>query len=88
MTRIEESRNSQLRENETREETEYVFEEPNATHIPRGVEERFNQQDMSLGWLRILLMVRTITKKLVRSNHKDGNLLLLMKYPKWEQLLS
>ncbi len=55
MTRIEESRNSQLRENETREETEYVFEEPNATYIPRGVEERFNQQDMSLGWLRILL---------------------------------
>ena len=55
MTRIEESRNSQLRETETREETEYVFEEPNATHIPRRVEERFNQQDMSLGWLRILL---------------------------------
>ena len=55
MARIEESRNSQLRETETREETEYVFEEPNAIHIPRGVEERFNQQDMSLGWLRILL---------------------------------
>ncbi len=55
MARIEESRNSQLRETETREETEYVFEEPNATHIPRRVEERFNQQDMSLGWLRILL---------------------------------
>ena len=55
MTRIEESRSSQSRENETREETEYVFEEPNATHIPREVEERYNQQDMSLGWLRILL---------------------------------
>ena len=55
MTRIEESRNSQLRETETREETEYVFEEPDATHIPRRVEERFNQQDISLGWLRILL---------------------------------
>jgi hypothetical protein len=54
MTRIE-SRNSQLRENETREETEYVFEEPNATFIPREVEERYRQQDMSLGWLRILL---------------------------------
>ena len=54
MTRIE-SRNSQLRENETREETEYVFEEPNATFIPREVEERYNQQEMSLGWLRILL---------------------------------
>ena len=38
MTRIEESRNSQLRENETREETEYVFEEPNATFIPHEVE--------------------------------------------------
>ena len=55
MTRIEESRNSQSREKETREETEYVFEEPDATQIPRGVEERFKQQDMSLGWLRILL---------------------------------
>ena len=39
MTRIE-SRNSQTRENETREETEYVFEEPNATYIPPAVEER------------------------------------------------
>ena len=55
MTRIEESRNSQLRENETREETEYVFEEPDPTYIPREVEERFKQQDISLGWLRILL---------------------------------
>ena len=55
MTRIEESRNSQLRENETREETEYVFEEPDATYIPSEVEKRFKQQDMSLGWLRILL---------------------------------
>ena len=54
MTRIE-SRNSQTRENETREETEYVFEEPTATYIPREVEERYRQQDMSLGWLRILL---------------------------------
>jgi hypothetical protein len=54
MTRIE-SRNSQMRENETREETEYVFEEPNATYIPPAVEERFQQQGLSLGWLRILL---------------------------------
>ena len=54
MTRIE-SRNSQARENETREETEYVFEEPDATYIPSEVEKRFKQQDMSLGWLRILL---------------------------------
>ena len=54
MTRIE-SRNSQTRENETREETEYVFEEPNATYIPPAVEERFRQQGLSLGWLRILL---------------------------------
>ena len=54
MTRIE-SRNSQMRENETREETEYVFEEPNATYIPPAVEERFRQQGLSLGWLRILL---------------------------------
>ena len=42
MTRIE-SRNSQARENETREETEYVFEEPNATFIPREVEERYKE---------------------------------------------
>ncbi len=47
MTRIE-SRSSQTRENETREETEYVFEEPNATYIPREVEERYRQQDQ--GW--------------------------------------
>ena len=33
MTRIE-SRNSQMRENETREETEYVFEEPTQLIYP------------------------------------------------------
>ena len=52
MTRTN-TRSSQIRENTTRKETTYVFEEPNATYIPEVVKERFNNAGMSLGWLRI-----------------------------------
>ena len=47
------SRTSKERELNTREETEYVFEEPNTTDIPKAVEERFANEGMSLRWLRI-----------------------------------
>ena len=52
MTRTN-TRSSQIRENTTREETTYVFEEPNATYIPEVVKERFSNAGMSFGWLRI-----------------------------------
>ena len=47
------SRTSQTRETNTREETEYVFEEPTATDIPKEVQERFASEGMSLKWIRI-----------------------------------
>lgn len=52
MTRTN-TRSAQIRETETREETDYTFEEPNATFIPDEVTNRFNMEQLSLGWLRI-----------------------------------
>ena len=48
---------NQLRSNETREtetrEEEWTFEEPDALEIPEEVEARFNNDGLSLRWLRI-----------------------------------
>jgi len=52
MTRIN-TRSSQIREANERAQTEYVFEEPNQTQIPKEVEEKFKNSGMTLGWLRI-----------------------------------
>jgi hypothetical protein len=49
------TRSSQLRENNIKQETEYTFEEPNALQIPKAVEERYASEGISLGWLRITL---------------------------------
>ena len=47
-----ELRSNQQRENETREE-EWTFEEPDALSIPDTIQARFNNEGMSLRWLRI-----------------------------------
>jgi len=47
-----ELRSNQQRENETREE-EWTFEEPDALSIPDTVKARFDNEGMSLRWLRI-----------------------------------
>jgi hypothetical protein len=53
MTRNE-TRSNTNRETQTREvEEEYVFEEPDALHIPDTVKARFNADNMSLRWIRI-----------------------------------
>ena len=53
MTRNE-TRSNEVREAHTREaKEEYVFEEPDALHIPDSVKARFNADDMSLRWIRI-----------------------------------
>ena len=52
MTRVN-TRSSQVREANERAQTEYVFEEPSQTQIPKGVEEKFKNSGMTLGWLRI-----------------------------------
>ena len=52
MTIRNESRSETLRENQQREE-EWTFEEPDALKIPDEVEARFDNDGMSLRWLRI-----------------------------------
>ena len=52
MTRNEKERSSATREATTREE-EYTFEEPDALTIPEMVQARFDNEEMSLRWVRI-----------------------------------
>ena len=52
MTRVN-TRSSQVREANERAQTEYVFEEPNQTQIPKEIEEKFKNSVRTLGWLRI-----------------------------------
>ena len=52
MTRNEKERSSATREATTREE-EYTFEEPDALTIPEMVQARFDNEEMSLRWIRI-----------------------------------
>jgi len=52
MTRNETERSSATREATTREE-EYTFEEPDALTIPDLVQARFDNEEMSLRWIRI-----------------------------------
>jgi hypothetical protein len=49
-----ESRSTEVREKNTREE-EWTFEEPDALDIPDPVKARFDSEGMSLRWLRIML---------------------------------
>ena len=52
MTRNEKERSSATREATTREE-EYIFEEPDALTIPEMIQARFDNEEMSLRWVRI-----------------------------------
>ena len=52
MTRTN-TRSSQLRENTTKEQTTNTFEEPRLLDIPEEVVNRFANEGMSLGWLRL-----------------------------------
>jgi hypothetical protein len=52
MTTRNEARSNTQREANTREE-EFIFEEPDALEIPPEVEARFNNDGLSLRWLRI-----------------------------------
>ena len=54
MTRVNSTRSSDLRENTTREE-EWTFEETSALHIPDAVTQRFTNEGMTLGWVRMTL---------------------------------
>jgi hypothetical protein len=68
MTRINNTRSTSNRESNAREEVEYTFEEQDALHIPDAVLQRFTNENMTLGWLRMTLKgkddVKHIGKKL------------------------
>ena len=68
MTRINNTRSTDQRENNAREEVEYTFEEQDALHIPNAVLNRFASERMTLGWLRMTLKgvddVKHLGKKL------------------------
>ena len=68
MTRINNTRSSDLRENNAREEVEYTFEEQDVLHIPEAVKKRFANENMTLGWVRMTLKgeddVKHLGKKL------------------------
>ena len=49
---LEKARNTDMRENNTRE-VEWTYEEPDALNVPNIVLERFDAQDMDLRWIRI-----------------------------------
>ena len=51
MTRINNTRSSDLRENNAREEVEYTFEEQDVLHIPEAVQKRFANEEMQEGWV-------------------------------------
>ena len=54
-TRKSEVRSASTREQKTREETEWTYEEPNALDIPDQVMNRMANEGMSLRWIRIHL---------------------------------
>tara|TARA_E500000318_G_scaffold41380_1_gene39490 strand:- start:1506 stop:1811 length:306 start_codon:yes stop_codon:yes gene_type:complete len=68
MTRINNTRSSDLRESKAREEVEYTFEEQDVLHIPEAVQKRFANEEMTLGWVRMTLKgeddVKHLGKKL------------------------
>jgi hypothetical protein len=67
MTTRNESRSNTLREENTRED-EWTFEEPNALTIPDTVQARFENDGMSLRWIRISIRgqedIQNVGKKL------------------------
>ena len=49
------ARSANTRDQKTREETEWTYEEPNALEIPISVQNRMESEGMSLRWIRINL---------------------------------
>ena len=69
MTRINNTRSSQLREKNTKEQTTYTFEEPNLLEIPKPIVDRFNDAGMSLGWIRLTLKGKDDVSHIGRKMH-------------------
>ena len=83
-TRIN-TRSSQLRENNTNEEINYQFEEQDSLHIPKAVENRFKDEGMTLGWLRITLKGQDDFKYIGKKMQEGWKFVDIKEVPEMEQ---
>ena len=86
MTRIN-TRSSQLRENNTNEEINYQFEEQDSLHIPDAVVNRFKNEGMTLGWLRITLKGQDDFKYIGKKMQEGWQFVELKEVPEMEQTM-
>lgn len=75
-----ESRSSDVRENNMRED-QWTFEEPNALEIPDSVKARFDSEGMAYRWIRISVRGADDVLNVGKDFRKDGYLLPPMKFP-------
>ena len=84
MTRIN-TRSSQLRENNTNEEINYQFEEQDSLHIPEAIVNRFKDEGMTLGWLRISLRGQDDFKYIGKKMQEGWKFVDMKEVPELEQ---
>ena len=84
MTRTN-TRSSQLRENNTKEQTEYTFEEPKLLDIPEEVVNRFANEGMSLGWLRLTIKGKDDVSHIGRKMQEGWEFVKKEEVPEMEQ---
>ena len=84
MTRIN-TRSSQLRENNTNEEMNYQFEEQDRLHIPEAIVNRFKDEGMTLGWLRITLKGQDDFKYIGKKMQEGWKFVDMREVPEIEQ---
>ncbi len=85
MTTRTNTRSSQLRENNTNEEINYQFEEQDSLHIPDAVVNRFKNEGMTLGWLRITLKGQDDFKYIGKKMQEGWQFVELKEVPEMEQ---
>ena len=84
MTRTN-TRSSEARENLDRETTEYTFEEQDALHIPEAITNRFANEGMTLGWLRITLKGQDDFKYIGKKMQEGWKFVDIKEVPEVEQ---
>ena len=87
MTTRNESRSTNQRETEVREE-EWTFEEPNALEIPKPVQARFDAEDMALRWIRVSLQGKDDYINVGKKQQEGGSSFRQRKNRRWHSPLS
>ena len=85
MTTRTNTRSSQLRENNTNEEMNYQFEEQDSLHIPEAIVNRFKDEGMTLGWLRISLRGQDDFKYIGKKMQEGWKFVDMKEVPELEQ---